>query len=77
LAAVDLTVLTSLFRGVAKLPTPPPFEDDEFSAAKVRGAGSTSSAPLVGTEIGSGKLGALPSLVSADESPIVDDDLLR
>ena len=75
MAAVDLTVIT--FRGVAKLPTPPPFEDDEFSADKIRGASSTLSAPLVGTEIGSGKLEALPSLVSVDESPIVDDDLLR
>ena len=74
MAAVDLIVLT--FRGVAKLSTPPPFEDDEFLAAKIRGAGSTLSAPLVGTEIGSGKLGALPSLGTV-ESPIVDDDLLR
>lgn len=72
---VDLPVLA--FRGVAMLPGSPA-EVDEFSAAEARGGGWTVSAPFVGTNIGSAKLGAMPSLTtSVDKSPEVDADLLR
>lgn len=64
------------FRGVAMLPGST-VEVDEFSAAEAVGGGWTVSAPLVGTNIGSANFGAMPSLMSVDESPAVDADLLR